>query len=136
MAAIVRVTLVQSATTTTGQCRVLASSALFQMRFYALVLWRLRGRAPRRLQMLFLKDGRTLTHDPHLAELETVETKIARIWDEVEDCATAGEFAPRRSRLCDWCAFQAQCPLFGGTTPPIPEEGLARLLTARRRPAG
>ncbi|PZU34582.1 MAG: recombinase RecB, partial [Actinomyces sp.] len=34
------------------------------------------------------------------------------------------------------CAFQAQCPLFGGTTPPVPEEGLARLLTARRRPAG
>ena len=112
------------------------AEALFQMRFYALVLWRLRGRAPRRLQMLFLKDGRTLTHDPHLAELETVETRIARIWDEVEDCATAGEFAPRRSRLCDWCAFQAQCPLFGGTTPPVPEEGLARLLTARRRPAG
>ena len=30
------------------------AEALFQMRFYALVLWRLRGRAPRRLQLLFL----------------------------------------------------------------------------------
>ena len=38
--------------------------ALFQMRFYGLVLWRLRGQAPARLQLLYLKDGRTLTHDP------------------------------------------------------------------------
>lgn len=108
--------------------------ALFQMRFYGLVLWRLRGRAPARLQLLYLKDGRTLTHDPRLPELEATETKLARIWDEIEDCARAGRFAPRRSRLCDWCAYQAQCPLFGGVTPALPEEGVARLLTARRAP--
>ena len=112
------------------------AEALFQMRFYALVLWRLRGRAPRRLQLLFLKDGRTLTHDPHPAELEVAETRIARIWDEIEDCAASGEFPPRRSRLCDWCAYQARCPLFGGVAPPIPQGGLTRLLSARRRPAG
>ena len=108
------------------------AEALFQMRFYALVLWRLRGQPPRRLQLLFLKDGRTLTHDPNMAELETAETKISRIWDDIEDCATTGEFGPNRSRLCDWCVFQAQCPLFGGTTPPLPQEAVARLLTARR----
>ncbi|WP_343212305.1 PD-(D/E)XK nuclease family protein [Actinomyces sp. 565] len=108
--------------------------ALFQMRFYALVLWRLRGRAPARLQIVYLKDGRTLTHDPRLPELEATETKLAHIWDEVEDCTASGEFAPQRSRLCDWCAYQAQCPLFGGTTPELPADGVARLLTARRSP--
>nr|WP_185732033.1 PD-(D/E)XK nuclease family protein [Actinomyces bowdenii] len=109
--------------------------ALFQMRFYALVLWRLRGRAPARLQLIYLKDGRTLTHDPRTPELESAETRISRIWDEIEDCARAGDFRPRRSRLCDWCAFQAQCPLFGGRTPPLPDDGLAQLLTARRQAA-
>lgn len=108
--------------------------ALFQMRFYGLVLWRLRGEAPRRLQLVYLKDGRTLTHDPRLPELETVETKLERIWDEVEDCAASGDFAPHRTRLCDWCAFQAQCPIFGGTTPEIPADGLEQLLTARQTP--
>ena len=108
------------------------SEALFQMRFYALALWRARGRAPRRLQLLYLRDGRTLTHDPRPPELEATETKVARIWDEVEECATTGEFVPRRSRLCGWCAYQTQCPIFGGTTPPLPREGLERLLTARR----
>lgn len=107
-------------------------NALFQMRFYGLVLWRLRGEAPRRLQLIYLKDGRTLTHDPRLPELEAMETRLASIWDDVEDCARSGEFEPRRSRLCDWCAYQAQCPLFGGATPPIPEDGVAQLLTARR----
>ena len=109
--------------------------ALFQMRFYALVLWRLRGRAPARLQLVYLKDGRVLTHDPRLAELERTETRLARLWDEVEDCARSGSFRPHRSRLCDWCAFQAQCPLFGGTTPQVPDDGIARLLTARRTAA-
>ncbi len=106
--------------------------ALFQMRFYGLVLWRLRGQAPRRLQLVYLKDGRVLTHDPVLAELESTETHLDHLWDEVEDCAAQGQFAPRRSRLCDWCAFHAACPLFGGDTPPLPDQGLARLLTARR----
>lgn len=106
--------------------------ALFQMRFYGLVLWRLRGRAPARLQLIYLKDGRTLTHDPRMPELEQVEAKIARIWEEIEDCARTGDFRPRRSRLCDWCAFQAQCPLFDGQTPPLPDDGVARLLSARR----
>lgn len=109
--------------------------ALFQMRFYGLVLWRLRGEAPRRLQLVYLKDGRTLTHDPRLPELEAVENKLERIWDDVEDCAASGEFAPHRTRLCDWCAFQAQCPLFGGEPPELPADGLEQLLTARRAPA-
>ncbi|WP_244960249.1 RecB family exonuclease [Actinomyces faecalis] len=107
--------------------------ALFQMRFYGLVLWRLRGQAPRRLQLVYLKDGRVLTHDPVLGELDAMETRLDHLWDEVEDCAEQGEFSPRRSRLCDWCAFQSACPLFGGTTPPLPSQGLAQLLTARRR---
>ncbi len=109
--------------------------ALFQMRFYGLVLWRLRGEAPRRLQLVYLKDGRTLPHDPRLPELEAVENKLERIWDDVEDCAASGEFAPHRTRLCDWCAFQAQCPLFGGEPPELPADGLEQLLTARRAPA-
>ena len=69
------------------------------------------------------------------AELESTAVRLERLWDEVEDCARNGSFHPRRSRLCDWCAFQAQCPLFGGTTPQVPDDGIARLLTARRTAA-
>ncbi len=108
--------------------------ALFQMRFYGLVLWRLRGRAPARLQLVYLKDGRILTHDPCLGELQSTEAKVTRIWEEIEECATSGTFRPRRSRLCDWCSFQAYCPLFGGNTPPLPADGVAHLMTVRNTP--
>src|SRR5450756_3227373 len=40
------------------------SGALFQMRFYALVLSRLRGRVPAMLQLVYLGDGTLLRHSP------------------------------------------------------------------------
>ncbi|MBA2694855.1 MAG: PD-(D/E)XK nuclease family protein, partial [Actinobacteria bacterium] len=38
--------------------------ALFQMRFYALVLWRTRGVLPTLLQLVYLKDGQVLRYAP------------------------------------------------------------------------
>src|SRR5690554_865406 len=45
-----------------------ASEALFQMRFYGLMLWRLTGVAPRRLQLVYLGDGQVVSLDPTLDE--------------------------------------------------------------------
>ena len=104
--------------------------ALFQMRFYGLALWRMRGTAPTRLQLLYLKNGRTLTHDPSLAELEQTEEKLERLWSEIADCATTEQWTPRKTPLCPWCAHQAHCPLFGGTPPQIPTDGVEKLMTA------
>src|SRR3954466_10497168 len=38
--------------------------ALFQMKFYALVLWRTRGVVPRRLQLMYLGDREVLAYSP------------------------------------------------------------------------
>ena len=46
-----------------------AEGALFQMKFYALVLWRLREVVPRRLQLVYLGSGDVLTYDPVEADL-------------------------------------------------------------------
>lgn len=95
-------------------------SALFQMRFYALVLWRTRGEIPRMLQLVYLGDGQVLRHVPEEAELITVERKIRSVWAGIEAAATSGEWKPRKSALCPWCAHQNLCPQFGGTPPEIP----------------
>ncbi|MDD9205711.1 PD-(D/E)XK nuclease family protein, partial [Georgenia sp. 10Sc9-8] len=108
--------------------------ALFQMRFYALILWRLHGVVPRRLQVVYLGDGRTLSHDPVQAELEQVEAEIEALWEEIATAARREEFPPRTSRLCGWCSFQDRCPAFGGTPPAVPAEGLVHLLGARTAP--
>ena len=107
-----------------------AADAMFQMRFYGLILWRLTGTPPRRLQLVYLGDGQVLTLDPTQNELLATEERIEAIWSAIARAAATGNFQPRRSRLCDWCSFQALCPAFGGTPPEPPVEGLARLVEA------
>ncbi|MFH5822726.1 PD-(D/E)XK nuclease family protein [Georgenia sp. AZ-5] len=108
-----------------------ADEALFQMRFYGLVLWRLHGTVPARLQLVYLGDGRTLAHDPEEAELVQLERELDELWRTIAATARSGDFAPRTSRLCDWCSFQAHCPAFGGRPPTAPEDGIDHLLTAQ-----
>lgn len=97
-----------------------AGGALFQMKFYALVLWRLRGTVPRRLQLVYLGSGDVLTYDPEEADLEGVERKLLALWDAIERATETGDWRPRRSKLCGWCDHQEHCPEFGGTPPPYP----------------
>lgn len=102
------------------------SSALFQMRFYAYVIWRTRGVLPKRLQLEYLGDGVVLTHEPTEAEMATIEARVRSIWAGIEDAARSGDWRPRTSKLCDWCSFKALCPAFGGTPPEVPAGAVER----------
>ncbi|RMI44611.1 RecB family exonuclease [Streptomyces triticirhizae] len=97
-----------------------AAGALFQMKFYALVLWRLRGVVPRRLQLVYLGSGEVLTYDPDEADLRGVERKVLALWEAIQRATESGDWRPRRGRLCGWCDHRARCPEFGGTPPPYP----------------
>jgi putative RecB family exonuclease len=94
--------------------------ALFQMKFYALVLWRLHGRVPRLLQLLYLGSGEVLRYTPDEADLRATERKLAALWAAIERATATGDWRPRPSRLCEWCDHQQLCPAFGGTPPPLP----------------
>ncbi|MGN8246257.1 RecB family exonuclease [Cellulomonas soli] len=104
------------------------SSALFQMRFYAYVLWRTRGVLPRLLQLEYLGDGVVLRHEPTEPEMLTFEARVRSIWAGIEDAARADDWRPRTSKLCDWCSFKALCPAFGGTPPQVPEGAVERAI--------
>lgn len=110
------------------------SGALFQMRFYALVLSRLRGRVPAMLQLVYLGDGTVLRHQPSEAELTAVEQRIRAVWAGIRDAAETGRWEPRKSALCSFCAHQALCPLFGGTPPEPSPDAVERAVGVR--PAG
>jgi putative RecB family exonuclease len=97
-----------------------AEGALFQMKFYALVVWRLKRVVPRRLQLVYLGSGDVLTYDPVLADLERVERKLLALWDAIRVATETGDWRPRPTKLCGWCDHQAHCPEFGGTPPPYP----------------
>ncbi len=101
------------------------ASALFQLRFYALALWRTRGVVPRMLQLVYLGSGEVVTYEPDADDLRATERKIEAIWRAIREAEQSGDWQPRRSALCAWCAHQALCPAWGGTPPPLPERPVA-----------
>jgi putative RecB family exonuclease len=96
------------------------AKALFQMKFYALVLWRMRGVVPAMLQLIYLGNGEMLRYVPDEGDLIATERKVEAVWQAIRRAEESGDWRPRRSRLCDWCSYQAICPEFGGTPPPLP----------------
>jgi putative RecB family exonuclease len=95
--------------------------ALFQLKFYALVLWRTRGVVPRVLRLLYLKDAEVLDYSPDAEELERFERTLVALSQAVEKAKQDRDFRPKPSRLCGWCSYHDFCPEFGGTIPPYPE---------------
>ncbi len=96
------------------------AKAMFQMKFYAVALLRSRGVLPARLRLLYLADGQVLDYTPDLDELERFEKTLMAMWRAIQSAGVTGDFRPKPSRLCDWCAHHAHCPTFGGTPPPYP----------------
>jgi putative RecB family exonuclease len=94
--------------------------ALFQMKFYALALWRTRGTIPRLLQLIYLGNGELVRYAPDERDLLATERKVNALWQAIDRAATSGDWRPRPSRLCEWCSYQALCPAYGGTPPPLP----------------
>ena len=94
--------------------------AMFQMRFYALVWWRMTGDVPRRLQLMYLGNGQQLRYEPTEEDLLSTERKILALRDAISEAADALSFEPTPSRLCDWCSHRSLCPAWDGTPPPLP----------------
>ncbi|MDQ3576535.1 MAG: PD-(D/E)XK nuclease family protein, partial [Actinomycetota bacterium] len=96
------------------------AKALFQMKFYALVLYRSRGVVPRQLRLVYLGDKDMLSYAPDAGELDRFEGTLRAIWAAIQASVDKQEFRPSPSRLCSWCDHQALCPSWGGTPPPYP----------------
>lgn len=113
----------------TGQVRVIdyktgkkplprySDQAKFQMRFYALVYWRLYGRIPDQLRLMYLKVMDSMFLAPSKEELEYFERDLADLWAKIQADIEAGQFKTKTSKLCGWCPHQSLCPEFGGTPP-------------------
>ena len=116
----------------TGQVRVVdyktgkkpkpqwSQQAQFQMRFYALVYWRLFDVVPTQLRLMYLKVIDSMFLTPSIEELEFFERDLGDLWAKIEGDGRAGTFRPKTSKLCGSCPHQALCPAFGGTPPDYP----------------
>jgi putative RecB family exonuclease len=94
--------------------------ALFQLRFYALMLWRETGVLPRVLRLYYLSDREILDYSPDEADLRSLERQLDAIATAITTARESGDWRHKPGRLCDWCSYHAVCPAFGGTPPPLP----------------
>ncbi|MCX6395107.1 MAG: PD-(D/E)XK nuclease family protein [Propionibacteriales bacterium] len=100
------------------------AAALFQLKFYALILWLNRGRVPSLLRLLYLGDGVTISYAPDEQDLRATQRVVEALWVAIREAQQTGDWQPSRSAACGWCSFKAFCPEFGGTPPPLPQGGV------------
>ena len=96
--------------------------ALFQLRFYALVLWRSGGVLPAQLRLYYLRDREILDYQPDEADLLSLERQVEALAAAIGRARATGDWRHKPGPLCDWCSFQSLCPAFGGTPPPLPRD--------------
>jgi putative RecB family exonuclease len=106
--------------------------ALFQLKFYALVLWRTRGVVPRVLRLMYLKDAEICDYTPDAETLISFERTLLALWRAIEAATLAQDFRPKPSKLCGWCGHQVRCPAFGGQLPPFPQQLTATQADSRQ----
>lgn len=96
------------------------SRALYQLKFYALMIYRMRGVVPAQLKLIYLADGLSLQYAPSEAELLSFEKGVVALWAAMTRALEIGDFPASPSSMCAFCAYQEVCPAYGGTPPPYP----------------
>jgi putative RecB family exonuclease len=89
--------------------------------FYAFLCEQLFGQRPSRVQLLYLGEPVSIITTPTEQSTRGLERKVTAVWRAVERACAAEDFRPKPSRLCDWCAFKAYCPAFGGDLASVPQ---------------
>ncbi len=79
-----------------------------QLSVYHLAAKEIWGIEPERLTLYFLLPGERMTTSRTREDADELRRRIARVAERI----AAGKFEPRQNPLCDWCDFQAQCPLY------------------------
>jgi putative RecB family exonuclease len=72
------------------------------------------------LRLYYLRDREIIDYSPDEGDLRALERHVDAIATAIGKARETGDWRHKPSKLCDWCAFQALCPAFGGTPPPLP----------------
>lgn len=99
---------------------------------YSLLCEELLGVRPARVQLLFLRDPLAIITEPTDRSTRGTRRTLGAVWQAVERACRREDFRPQPSRLCEWCAFRAYCPAFGGD--PDAARVLAERTEAERSP--
>lgn len=84
------------------------------IQFYAFLCEQMLGRRPARVQLLHLREPVAIVGVPSEQSVRGLVNRTAAVWAAVERACRYEDFRPHPSRLCDYCAYKAYCPAWGG----------------------
>jgi putative RecB family exonuclease len=79
-----------------------------QLSIYHLAAHEVWGILPERLTLYFLLPGQPMTVTRRPEDLDATRARISEVAAKIR----SGAFEPKENRLCNWCDYQARCPLF------------------------
>ncbi|MFL5767879.1 MAG: RecB family exonuclease [Actinomycetota bacterium] len=79
-----------------------------QLSIYHLAAREVWGIDPERLTLYYLLPGQRMTTSRTPEDVDELRARIATVAERI----AAGKFEPRENPLCDWCDYQAMCPIF------------------------
>jgi putative RecB family exonuclease len=79
-----------------------------QLSIYAVAAKEVWGIEPERLTLYYLLPGQRMSTTRTAVDAEDLRRRIGTVAERIG----AGMFEPRENPLCDWCEFQALCPVF------------------------
>jgi putative RecB family exonuclease len=82
--------------------------------FYSYLCEQVLGTRPARVQLLHLKEPVVIESVPTEQSTRGLAVRAAAVWAAVERACQFDDFRPKPGRLCDFCAYKAYCPAFGG----------------------
>ncbi len=95
-------------------------SRLGGVHFYAYLCSEHFGELPSRIQLMYLGgDPQIISTTPTEQSVRGLRNRVSAIWAAVQRAYEQDDFRPKKSALCNWCAFKSYCPAFGGD----PDEG-------------
>ena len=88
--------------------------------FYAFLCEQVLGRRPARIQLLHLAEPVAISLVPSEQSIRGLRNRTEAVWAAVERACETEDFRPKPGKLCDWCAYKAYCPAFGGDLSAVP----------------
>lgn len=95
-------------------------SRMAGVHFYAFLCEQVLGRRPARIQLLHLAEPVAISLVPSEQSIRGLQNRTQAIWTAIERACETDDFRPKVSRLCDFCAYKAYCPAFGGDLSAVP----------------
>lgn len=89
-----------------------AGDKFFQLYLYAHLLRSEGLGQAQKVELLYLKAGKTISSIVKDEDLESAEKTVVDTKKVIDECCDTGHFEPNQTILCNWCSYKSICPVW------------------------